>query len=79
MRQHQTIKARDLRTGDLMRLRSSTNYVLISSVLISGERVDVTVYNGDDPQLGSATIARGVDDDVELSGRGLGPNDRIEG
>lgn len=75
---HQTIKARDLRAGDLMRLGSSTNYVLISSATMLGDRVSLTRYNGNDPELDGPSFTRGADEDVDLSGRGLDPNDRIE-
>jgi hypothetical protein len=79
VRQHQTIKASDLRPGDLMRLGSGTNYVLISSAAVVGGRVVITAYNGEDPQLNGPVFGRDPDEDVELSGRALGPNDRIEG
>ena len=47
---HITVKAGELRKGDLLRLGVSTNYVLVASaVLGGGGQVHVTVYNGSTP------------------------------
>lgn len=78
MNKHITIKAADLREGDLMRLGSSTNYVLISSAGVVGRRVLLTTYSGDDPQLDGPVFGREPDEDIELAARDLGPNDQIE-
>lgn len=47
--QHQPVKASDLRDGDLMRIGSSTNYVLVADAPIVNGKVAVTIYNGETP------------------------------
>lgn len=47
---HTTIKAADLRNGDVLRLGKSDNYVLVSSTEKRAGRVHVTIYNGSVPQ-----------------------------
>jgi hypothetical protein len=46
---HTTVKARELRKGDLLRLGVSTSYVLVASAVQGGGEVHVTVYNGTTP------------------------------
>lgn len=46
---HTTLKASDLRNGDVLRLGKSENYVLVSSTEKRGSRVHVTIYNGSVP------------------------------
>jgi hypothetical protein len=72
------IAARDLRQGDLLRVKDSTNYVLVYEARVGqihGD-VEVTVYDGDEP-ADVPTLWFGNDAMVELNGRNLGPNDVI--
>ncbi len=46
---HREIQALYLADGDLMRIGSSTNYVLVHSAVLTARGVAVTIYNGDEP------------------------------
>jgi hypothetical protein len=74
---HQTVKGRELRKGDLMRLGFSTNYVLVADATTISGLTRVTVYNGDVPAP-NWTLSFDPEEPLSLAARGLGPNDRIE-
>jgi hypothetical protein len=68
---HKTIKARNLRDGDLMRVRVSTNYVKIVDVTQTPDgHVHATLYNGDVPDT-EPRLHFGADEDVSLSTYGM--------
>ncbi|WP_019629637.1 hypothetical protein [Actinomadura atramentaria] len=64
-------KAWKLRRGDLLRVGVSTNFVLVRRATVVGRRVVVEKYHG------LATTWYEADADVQLSARGLGPDDRL--
>ncbi len=70
---HTDIAARDLTDGDVLRIGSSTNYVLVHSAEHSPSGVDVTVYNGDVPNPDGATLNFDAAERVSLSMRGARP------
>lgn len=56
MRTHVNTTAADLRNGDLLRIGSSTNYVLIYDAQPDGNKIAVTIYNGTVPNSNGATL-----------------------
>ena len=68
MDRHTTIKARELRKGDLLRLGVSTNYVLVASAIQGGGEVHVTVYNGSTPN-DRPTLHYAPDQELQLARR----------
>jgi len=43
------IAAGDLRQGHLVRVGASTNYALVADVSVPASRIEVTLYNGNQP------------------------------
>jgi hypothetical protein len=71
--QHQSIPASDLRDGDLMRISSSTNYVLVADAQPIDGRIAVTIYSGEVPNSNGATLRFAPNDTVSLSMRDAKP------
>lgn len=69
---HQPVKARDLRDGDLMRIGSSTNYVLVADAQPIDGCTWVTIYDGETPHT-KPTLLFLADDTVYLSMRTAKP------
>lgn len=67
---HITIKASELGEGDLMRIGSSTNYVLVYSAKEVDSRIAVTIYSGDEPNPNGATLHLKPSDTASLSPHG---------
>ncbi|MDG4792108.1 hypothetical protein O7626_40550 [Micromonospora sp. WMMD1102] len=71
--QHQPVPASDLRDGDLMRVGSSTNYVLVADAQPVNDLIVVTIYNGQVSNSNGATLRFAPDDTVFLSMRDAKP------
>jgi hypothetical protein len=79
MPSHFAVPVRDLRDGDLMRIGSSTTYVLVAhAVPCTDGTVVVTIYDGDMPAEGP-TLRFSDDIEVTLRARDLHPHDTIGG
>ncbi len=75
MHKHLTVKAADLRRGDLLRLGDSTNYVLVASAELNTDGyVAVTLYHGSEPEPGGhPTLVYRAETPLSLSMRDCQP------
>ncbi|MEV0214396.1 hypothetical protein [Micromonospora sp. NPDC050695] len=73
MRTHIPTTASDLRNGDLLRIGSSTNYVLIYDAQPADDKIAVTIYSGTVPNSNGATLRFEPTAQVDLSMRNARP------
>lgn len=72
-RTFQTVTAGELRNGDLLRLGTSENFVLIADAQTDGEDVALTIYNGPVPNKYGPTLRYLRSKPLELSMRDAKP------